>query len=150
MIRKLVLSIFLSIVLVGCQEDLTYSFLMQHPNALKKAVADCQEVNNSPEQSKQCEIVMFAAANMMSILNDQQANPEQFGQRVMDAEFACVKAKQELVAAQLALVDLQAKHASSADIKTAQDKVDQAKKTLDTQREQVKDMLAILGINSPE
>jgi len=146
-----ILIILLPILLTGCKENLTYPYLMQHPQVLKNAVENCQATKEkSKEEASQCEIVMNAATNLMSVMNEMQENPEQFGQRVMDAENAYVKAKNELYLAQQELADLQKKQATPAGLKAAQDKIDNAKKGYEGKREEVKVMLAVIGINSPE
>ncbi len=151
-VLKVLLCIFLPFALIGCKDKLTYPYLMQHPLELKQAITKCQSTNEkSKEQAAQCEIVTYAAVNMMSIISEQQDNPEKFGQRIMDVESAYVKASDELHVAQQALDDFQQrKQTTATEIKAAQGKVENAKKTYDEKREEMKILLAVIGLNSPE
>ena len=93
MIIKSVTWVLLLLMLLGCSHELTQSYLMQHPKVLQQAVADCEAMEGkSQAQLKQCDAVLYAAASFTSLLNDQQADPKRFGQRVMDAETAYVRA----------------------------------------------------------
>lgn len=149
--QKKVLVMLLPIALAGCQEKMTSTYLMQHPDELKQAITDCQAMNEkTKEQASQCETVMYAAANMLSIVNEQQENPEKFGQRIMETEGTYVKATDELREDQRALADLQAKKVSPAELTAAEDKMEKAKKAVDEKRDEVKVMLAVLGLSSPE
>lgn len=148
---KLFILVFIVPSLMGCKEKLTSNYLMQHPALLKQEVDKCQStVNKSREQAAQCEAVMYAAANVMSELDEQQRHPEQFGQRVLDAEFACVKFKENVRVAQQAVVSLKAKQASQAELQMAEDQLRQAEKMYHEQRNTTKVMLAVLGLSSPE
>jgi len=149
--QKIFLVILLPTALVGCTEKITYTYLMQHPNQLKQAIVTCQAKNErTKDQASQCEMVMYAAANMLAIISQQQEEPEKFGQRLMDAEVAYVKATDELQVAQEALADLQNKKASPTDLTAATDKMDKARKTVEEKNEEIKVMLAVLGLSSPD
>lgn len=138
-------------VLMGCSEQHTYSYLMQHPAVLKNDLTDCQSsIQKTKEQAKQCEVVMNAAANVMTILNEQQQDPEKFGQRVLDMETQYEQSKSALHQAQEALENLKKNQAAAADIAAAQTKLDQQKQACDEQLQEIKIFLAVIGINSPE
>lgn len=149
--QKIALMVLVTLVLTGCEEKITYSYLMQHPNELKKAILDCQRNGaNTEEQARQCEMVMYAANNMLSIITEQQADPEKFGQRIMETQLAFVKANDQLQQATQTLTALQTKKASATDLAKAEDNVATAKKTVEAKQKEIDVMLAVLSMSSPE
>lgn len=154
LIKKLIAVIFVTVFLMGCQEQqLTYSYLMQHPDIVKEKVEQCESqsfAEKSQEQIAQCKIVMNAATNLMSIMSTQQQDPEQFGQKILDAEMASAKAKQELIDAQKKLDAFKGKEAPSAELKAANEKLQQAHKNFQEKHDEVSVLLAVIGMSSPE
>lgn len=143
--------VLLMSMLAGCNETHTYSYLMQHPAVLKDEFTQCQaSIQKTKEQAAQCEIVLNAAANMMTMMNEQQQDPEKFGQRVMDAEAEYVKSKADLSVAQQEVDNLRNGKAPAAEIAAAQAKLDKLKLQNDELQQEIKTMLAVLGMNSPE
>lgn len=141
----------LTIALVGCNEKLTYSYLIEHSNVLKQKVADCQSIDEkSSEDISQCQIVMSAAADLIIIINEQQDDPEKFGQKILNAESDWVKAKEKLHDTQQILSTLETKKASSVELQAAQRNLDQAKEAYKFKHDQVKVLLSVVGMNSPE
>jgi len=81
--------------LFGCdQETKDYSWYMLHPLALKEEVTTCQTNALSGKNVSQCKMIMQAAYDMTEIVNEQQREPEQFGQRVMDEEYRLQRAQE--------------------------------------------------------
>jgi hypothetical protein len=149
--QKIGLLVLFPFVLAGCEEKITYSYLMHHPGELQKAILACQSSSDRMlEQERQCEVVMAAGNNMFAVVTEQQADPEKFGQRIMDAELAYAEANDELQKAIQILSDLQNKKASSLDLASAKEKVDQAKKAVEEKQEELNIMLAVLSLSSPE
>ncbi|MBX3709751.1 MAG: EexN family lipoprotein [Gammaproteobacteria bacterium] len=150
-IIKIIIVILLP-VLTGCHEKHTYSYYMQHPEVLKKAVATCQSSRLlSKEQVAQCEVILYSATNMISLINEQQADPEAFGQRIMDAQAAYIKLKDEVRKAQVSLDVLKKdKQASTSDVRAAQDDWYKAKKACAEQFQEVKVLLAVVGLGKPD
>ena len=139
------------IFLVGCDQKHTYSYYVEHPAVLKKAMTACEaKANKTAEEVTHCELVMRAANNIMQLLNAQQTNPELFGQQVLDAQATEVQLKLAVDQAQLSLNKLQQDHASSSEISAAEGKLLNAKKDYQEQRQQVKVYMAVLGMGSPD
>lgn len=137
-------------LLVGCKEKNTYSYYMQHPAALKKAMVECEsQVERSPAQATQCEAVMAAREKMISIINEWEADPEKFGQRVIEVQEHYAALKKAVMQAKEKLKELQGKQASAAEIKIAQDNLGKARKLCSEQAHEVKELLAVLGMSSP-
>jgi predicted membrane protein len=137
--------------LVGCKQELTYSYLMKHPNVLKQEVAECQSIDEkSNENIKQCQITMNAAADLILIINEQQDDPEKFGQKILDSEIAAAKAKEKMYNAQQVLNRLKSENSPEAEIKAAQNELHQAREDYKQRRENVKVLLAVVSMNSPE
>lgn len=148
---KFLLIVSAALMLTGCEDKLSYSYLISHPIKLKAAVEKCQSMTTkTEEQSTQCEVVMFAATNFMSVLSDEQNNPQQFGQRIMQSEINNVAAEQQVISAQKALDDLRQQKAPDANIKVAQEKLITAKKNYQEKRDELKLLMGVAGLNSPE
>jgi len=117
---RLMALIFVPLVLAGCNEEVTYSYLIQHPSFLQKEAARCQSYDTlTKNQEAYCEMVDRAVRDVISLINEQQEDPEGFGQRILDAQIACHK-------------------------RSAQTKPDFKK------CEEAKVLLAVAGLNTPE
>lgn len=74
--------ILLTVVLLsGCQQTLSYDYLMQHPAILQKEYVSCQV-----EASAQCDQVVHAAEDFRALVQQRGDNPELFGLRIMQAQ----------------------------------------------------------------
>lgn len=136
--------------LTGCGEPFTYSYLIEHPAVLKKELDNCQLTNiNTPAQSARCEVVLYAAATLASLINEMQADPEKFGQKILDQEMACAKIKTTRQALQQQLAALHAKKVPATDMTTVQSQLEQTEKMYQEQREKIKALLAVAGMGSP-
>jgi hypothetical protein len=145
--QKFILILVMLIGLTACEKKLTYSYLISHPQELKAEMDRCQTSDNNDQR---CEIVLYAAANLTAIIRDQQANPEKFGQRVMDTQVQCLADKKALQTAKANLAALQKQQASAAEITSAQTEVAKAQQRFKDKREEVRMLLAVLGLGSPE
>jgi len=147
---RYIVAIALLPFLVGCNEKKTHSYYMRHPKVLEKDLTECQTYSEkSSEQIAQCQTVKYAAANMMSLINELQANQEKFGQRIINAEANYVKLKATVAQAKHTLDELKYKQVSAAEIRAAQDDLYKAKNACEEQRQEIKELLAVLGMNSP-
>lgn len=138
----------------GCNnEALTYDYLMQHPAVLQKEIGRCEAMSfreRSNAQNAQCKIVADASNKMTELVTDQHNDPQEFGQRILDLQMASALTKQELVNAQTQLDALKAKHASEQEIDAQQKMLLEIQKAHADQDLQVKTLLAVVGIESPE
>ena len=67
--------------LSGCQQTLSYDYLMQHPAALQKEYTNCRG-----EATAHCEQVVRAAEDFRSLVQQRSDNPELFGLQIMQAQ----------------------------------------------------------------
>lgn len=147
---RYIVAIALLPFLVACNEKKTHSYYMQHPKVLEKDFTECQSNNEkSSDQIAQCETVKYAAANMMSLINEVQTDQEKFGQRIINEEANYAKLKATVLQAKNTLEQLKRKQASSAEIRAAQDDLYKAKTACEEQGREIKELLAVLGMNSP-
>ncbi len=76
--------------LAGCkprEEGDLYTYFMLHPLILKQEVALCKEKNLGEKMlSTRCEVVRRAGEQMSNLIEDQQRNPQEFGQRILSAQ----------------------------------------------------------------
>ncbi|VVC76239.1 hypothetical protein AQUSIP_15450 [Aquicella siphonis] len=143
--------LFAPVLLAGCKDKASYSYYMQHPAALKAAVTSCQsEYNKTADRAAECEIVLFAAENMISLINEQQENPEKFGQRILTAQMDYMVLKQRAAEADQSYQQLKNTHAPDARLRTAKDDLYKAKKACADKLEQIRILLAVVGMGSPD
>lgn len=139
------------LILTGCKEKLSYSYLIRHPNVLKQAVVNCQSLDEkAANEVEQCQIVMNAAADLILVINEQQEDPEKFGQQILTTEEVCVKAKEELQKTQQTLNAVKGKKILGSELQTAENNLIKAKKNYQEQHEKVSILLGVAGMNSPE
>lgn len=149
--KKMFTALFMISALTGCKDKISDTYLKEHPAFLIQEVDRCQAMQSKTEaQSAQCDIIMNAAVSLKPIVDEQQSEPEKFGQRVLDAEMAYAKMKVDLNAASQAVQSLRAKNASSVEIQTAQAKLDEMKKQTADKRQELRVLLAVVGLSSPE
>ena len=138
-----IIFIVLLSVLMGCQaEDFPYSYLMTHPHFLQKKSAECQSQRIT---SKQCETMLSAAVDFNQLLNEQEADPLQFGQRIMAAEVDWVNAKQELVQAKQAL---QSSDETSQNLARIKNQLEGAEKSYQEISQEVNILLTVVSVNN--
>lgn len=152
-IKKTFIGILAVGCLAGCNEKLTYAYLMQHPDVLKAEIQRCESLSinqRTSENSAQCKIVANAANDMLIFISAQQQDPQEFGQKILDLQMAFAKSAQQLADAEQAVAALKTKNASSPELQTANEKLTQVQNTYENQRQQINAMLAVVGLNSPE
>lgn len=142
---------YLVIPLYGCEDQLTYSYLQQHAGVLKQKVAECQSIDEkSSENIHQCQVVMNAAADLIVIINEQQDDPEKFGEKILTAETELAKTKSKLINTQQIVNDLITKKSPAPELQIQQKNLNQIKEAYRAQREQLRVLLSVVGMNSPE
>lgn len=151
--RKNAFLVALSVIaLNGCKEQITYNYLMQHPKVLKEKAEACDAqsiVEKSPAQITECKMVMEAASNMMSLINAQQEDPELFGQKILDAEIASANIHKDLTEAQKNLDKLKTNNPNLSTSNAAVEKVNKLKNDYEEKNNEVKVLLAVMGLGSP-
>jgi hypothetical protein len=122
---------FIWMNLTGCEEREDYAYLVHHPLVLKQRLARCQQ--EVLHQVAPCEVVFYAAANLTALAEEQQADPQQFGDRILRAQVAAMAAKKTLARAQKEFDQYEKKQAS-AGRQRAQEKLDEARQVYQAQR----------------
>jgi outer membrane murein-binding lipoprotein Lpp len=163
-----------SCLLLGCKEKQTYSYYMNHPQALQQAITECEsnfqrinqrikvqadktraqaemhdQADKTKDQAEKCEVVAYAAVNMAALINQLQSDPEKFGQSVLAAQENYAKLAAKATEAGRLVEDLKNKQASPAELRAAQDDWYKAKKACAQQGQEIKNLLAVLGMSSP-
>lgn len=124
---------------------------MRHPAILKKELDGCRFVSIKPAAERnRCEVILYAAANVESLINEIRESPEKFGQKILDEEIECVKTKSLYHQWQQELDVKKAQKGSFSELKLMEEKLETAKKTYQDQREKVQILLAVIGMGSPE
>lgn len=134
-------------ILTGCEEKISYSYLMEHPQKLQKEVEKCEENNSATEE---CKIVSYAANNVMMLINEQQADPEKFGDKLLQQQTELGELKIKINSAQQKLSQLKMQKENAEKIKAAQNNLEEMQKQYQDQYQEVKYKLAVIGLASPE
>jgi len=126
-LKQLFFSLCITLIatfLLGCHEEITYTYLMQHPRQLQTILDECQLQTTS-----YCDEVHRAAKNFAAFVNERAENPELFGQKIM-------RVQQQLVL--LSRNYLQAMHDGNAE------KIQAAKQAYHAQKNQLKILYAVI------
>ncbi len=138
-------------ILSGCQDKSDYAYLMRHPDALEKAVMGCEaNMLKATQQNSHCKMVNYAANHFTMLLFEQQQDPQTFGRKILDAEYVCVKAKNELTTIQASIRSLKKNSGVSVELAGLQIKLNQAKENYFQKAEEVEILLAVVGLSRPE
>jgi hypothetical protein len=139
--------------LTACGEDQNnYQYLVTHPAVMKKKMDACAVMTKTASnvEKQHCEIVLNASTKFMAVVAEQQTDAEKFGVRVLNAQttYANTKAKvkqleNDITKAKAAgTPDIAALHKLEADLVTA-------KNDCDAQRLEVRMLLAVVGVSTP-
>jgi len=120
---KLIYVFIFSLLLMSCQNELTYDYLLTHPKFLQSQYENCENV-----ERPQCEIIRRAAMDFSALVKHQMQDPERFGAEVRDTQ-------QQL----LILKNTYEK-----------EKTPEAKKALEDQQLQLNGMYAVIALHTPE
>jgi LAS superfamily LD-carboxypeptidase LdcB len=151
-LSKLIPVAMLAVLLIGCEkEELNYAYLMRHPFALEKEYNRCQSLRlTDPEQQTQCKMVNEAAKQIAEIMSQQRNHPEMFGQRILLAETKTSDLTAQLAVEKNNLAELKSKAGSAEQIKVQQSKINDIQKDLTAEQSEVKILLAVMGLSTPE
>jgi len=143
--------LFFTFLLLGCgQEEKNHDYYMLHPLELKQEAQNCHpDILEMPQSTAKCKMLVRAMFRMTGIVAEQQTDPEAFGQRVMDAESRLGMLEINVISAREELDHLRSKNVSPAELKLAEDNLSKAKKASDHQQQEIRVLLAVIGMNSP-
>jgi hypothetical protein len=84
MTYNIAMLLVLSSGLMACQKDDSEAYMLAHPHALKANIDRCQAMQQkTPADVLHCEMVVRAADKINAYINEEQQNPEQFGQKIL-------------------------------------------------------------------
>lgn len=132
-IYRSMLALSFAITITACQQqDLTVSYLAEHPRVLERELQRCMTDPRSSQLS-QCKVAIEAQGILRGYLEQAQTDPEGFGQRILDVQMNMATIKTEM---------------ATSDQASA--KMAELKKTYDDKQKEVSILLAVAGLNSPE
>ncbi len=137
--------IFITIFLISCKKPITQDYLLEHPVELRKEFTKCQQ---NAEDTSYCDAVIQSAQEFAKLSNQQQSNPEDFGQQVLLAQEQLVVLQGRLGIAQNNYQTLQSNQNSNPELKLAEDKLLIAKNAYQVQEQHIKVMLAVISDTS--
>lgn len=148
---SVVICAFAAVLLTGCESKKTVVYFMQHPMELKQQIERCEaNQNQSSDEAIICRTAIYAGSSLTALINEQQANPEAFGQRILDAQNRYMQLKADYDKAHERLSALKAKNGTDVDLRNAKDDLFKARQACQEQKENIDIMLAVLGLSSPE
>lgn len=149
---KLICLAGLASLLTACDDQDNYQYLITHPAVMKKKMAACATMSKTASniEKQRCEIVTNASTKFMAVVAEQQTDAEKFGVRVLMAEtaYSNAKAKMKQLEADLAA----AKAAPTTDVAAIhkmEEDLAAAKKDSDDKRQEVRMLLAVVGVSTP-
>lgn len=144
--------LLISCLLAGCGEEKNLTYLTDHPLILKQEIINCQTNTAVVDrgQNAYCQTVMTAATKVIAIINEQQENPEKFGQKILEAETQLIKLKNKMHQLERLLSTVKADRGKTDEIISLQSQYELSKIAYRDQYQTVKTLLAIAGLNSPE
>lgn len=155
--RRFIFFVLASIVLVGCEKEITYEYLMTHPKFLLYQLSVCEKNlslqggDNEKNLASQCQVVMKARENFLLIAREQQQDPEAFGKKILQTEFDLANIKNQLLQAKQNEMLLKSKPQTPArELQDAQTSVNKITMRYQQKQFELKILLAVVGLNSPE
>jgi len=100
------------------------------------------------EKTLQCKIVMQAFSRFLSLVKQKEENPEEFGERILQAEMALADTLEEIHHQEQQLKALQTH--SSDQLKKIQNKLEEMHAIYDIRESEIKTLLAVILESSPE
>lgn len=151
-ILKCAILIGLTASLYGCKDDNSYEYLVTHPAVMKKKMDACaRESKMATNAEKQrCEIVINASTKFMAIVAEQQTDAEAFGVRVLNAETAYANAKVEVARLKSDLAKEQAHPTDMTALHKLEEDLNVAEKACHDKRQEVSQLLAVVGVGTPD
>jgi hypothetical protein len=141
------------LLLTACEKKDSIHSILADPRLLDKEVARCQQASVSsqtPEFIQHCRTIMNLASQFMNSMTEHDTNPESFGAHVLNAEISAANAKALLQEKSQDLDTLKDQHATSIQLDTAKQAVDQAKQDYQQKHLQVMLLLSVLSTSSPD
>jgi hypothetical protein len=141
----------ITLILTACQQTPhTVAYLMRHPVTLEKDLRFCMsDSSKSDLQANYCNIVLEAQEKIRDYLEAQQIDPEKFGQRIMDTEVAYTALKAEFIGTKRQFELLKTQNVSQAELQPLQDKLILTEKRYREKQQELKVLLAVIGLSSP-
>lgn len=147
---KYVSALLLMFFLSGCDQKITYSYLMRHPDFLQDENLRCGVSEMmTPDEAAYCQLVERATTDFMKMANTQQTQPEKFGLLVMSTETDLVNAKIAIGKAKQAIRAAK-DNVDEVELRLAETQLEQAQKTYAEKQEDLRVLFAILKSHSPE
>jgi hypothetical protein len=137
--------------LSGCEDQNNYQYLVTHPAVLKKRMEACTAASKSAsnEEKQRCAIVVNASTKFMTVVAEQQIDAEKFGVRILTAESDYAVAKAKVAQLQVDLNTLKSGQGTAAQIHAAEETLAAAKKDANDKRFEVKMLLSVVGVSTP-
>jgi hypothetical protein len=128
-----------------------HSDYLQHPKELQVLVNQCQmNPPTSPEQALKCKDILYAAKEVLNLIDHMQSNPQQFGERLLRAQMQSAVLAQSLNDLDEKIKALQAQPGSDQQLQGLQDELHKQQAASQQILLQINHYLAVLGLGSPE
>lgn len=139
-----------ALICAGCDsasytQQYTVQDYLEHPSALEKQLDNCDA--NKASKSTQCNIAAQALTILQGYIKEMQTDPEQFGQKILDAEMAYAQLHDKLLQLQQDSGTLASQGADTSVVNAA---INQTAQAADQKRHEVKALLAVSGLSSPD
>ncbi len=147
---KVVSLIVLALMVSGCKNKKSLTYLMQHPHYVQEEIKKCQPGERlSQDKAHYCDLVLYAAANLTSLINEMEEDPQEFGARILREQIKFANTKQTLELAEKNMASLKSQSLPSTELQKAQAQLNEIKKSYHEQKRQITVLLAVVGIMAP-
>lgn len=141
----------LILLLTACEDPYNHQYLITHPAVMKKKMAACATLSKTASniEKQRCAIVTNASTTFMAVVAEQQTDAEKFGIRVLTAETAYFNAKVSVKQLETDLTKAKELATDIAAIHKLEEELVAAKKDCADKRAEVKMLLAVVGVSTP-
>lgn len=147
-LKKYIIFFFIFFFIVGCKKEWTYTDLIEQPALLDQQIEQCETTHEATEEKAfQCSLVMQASTYFSSLVNQQKENPEQFGERILQAEMLVAEIEEELRNQEK---QLKFQNETQEQLKKTQSRLEETRALYEARVSEVKVLLAVIGKDSPE
>lgn len=138
-------------MLAACEDQYNYDYLITHPAVMRKKMDACATMSKlaSNVEKQRCQIVMNASTKFMAIVAEQQTDAEKFGVRILATETAYADAKAKVKQLESDLAVAKAKPVDAAALHKMEEDLAAAKKDSKEKGLEVKTLLAVVGVSTP-
>lgn len=138
-------------MLTACEDRYNYQYLITHPAIMKKEMDACDVMGMTASnvEKERCAIVTHANATFMGVVVEQKINAEKFGVRVLTAETDYANARIKVKQLEADLANAKTNSGDTTSMHKLEEDLAAAIKDCEDKRQEVRMLLAVMGVSTP-